>query len=359
MACTCSEASYNFAAGPSPLPADVRVALREALVEQGPLEQPFGAATVRRMQEDVEQDLRTLLQLPDHYHVLFLQGGASAQFALLPLNLLAPGQSAGYLESGHWARKAIAEARRHAPLKVIASGAGMNFRALPPVETWQLDADMGYCHVTSNETGDGLQLHEFPELPVPLVADMSSDFLTRPLPLERFGLIYASAQKNLGIAGLCLVIVRDDLLRPPRPGLPSVFSYALQAEANSRLNTPPLHALHCAGSMLRWIARQGGLAAMEALGLEKSRKLYRCIDDSDLYLCPQHTTDRSRVNVCFQLREERLLPLFLSSAERHGLLNLHGHPALGGVRASLYNAMPLAGVDQLVEFMTTFERQHG
>jgi len=354
---------YNFAAGPAMLPPAVLAQIQNELPDwrgsgQSLLELPFTGAPFKGLMHEAEQDLRELLTIPSNYRVLFLHGGASCQFGLLPLNLLAPGQSADYLDSGYWAAKAIAEARRHAPLNIIAS-ASEGFRAIPPPEQWRLDPRAGYCHVTSNETANGLQLQHFPELSVPLVADMSSDFLTRPLPLKRFGLIYASAQKNLGVAGLCLLIVRDDLLKAPRAGLPSPFSYALQAEQQSRLCTPPTFALYCAALMLRWIARQGGVEVMARANGRKSQLLYQHIDASDLYHCRQRPADRSAINVCFHLHDPRLLPDFLREAEAAGLLNLQGHAALGGIRASLYNAMPLAGVKRLVAFMHGFERQHG
>lgn len=364
MASISSEPRYNFAAGPSMLPAEVLAQIRDELPDwQGNgmslLELPFTGAPFKNLMQRAEDDLRQLLGLPANYRVLFMQGGASAQFGLLPLNLLEPGQSADYLESGHWAHKAVTEARRHAPARVIASGAAEGFRALPPPSQWQLDAEAGYCHITSNETGNGLQLHDFPATPVPLVADMTSDLLTRPLPVERFGLIYASTQKNLGVAGLCLVIIRDDLLRPPRAGLPNVFSYALQAEQQSRINTPPTFALYCAALMLRWIIDRGGLPAMAEACRQRSERLYGFIDASSLYHCPVRPNDRSRINACFQLRQPELLPRFFSAAEQAGLHHLQGHAAVGGVRASLYNAMPKAGVARLLAFMADFEANHG
>ena len=356
--------SYNFAAGPAMLPQAVIEQIREELPDwqgsgQSILEQPFTGSRFRALMEQTEADLRQLLAIPSNYRVLFMQGGASAQFALLPLNLLAPGQSADYLESGHWSSKAILEARRHAPLNVIASSAGNGFQAMPPRHQWRLDPNAGYCHVTSNETANGLQMQHFPDLAVPLVADMTSDFLTRPVPIERFGLIYASAQKNLGIAGLCLVIIHEDLLRLPRPGLPSPFSYTLQAQQQSRLNTPPTFAIYCTALMLRWIRNQGGLVRMAAASLEKSTHLYDFIDASQLYRCRQRVDDRSRVNPCFHLNDDRLLEPFFAQAEYEGLHNLRGHAAMGGIRASLYNAMPLAGVERLLGFMAEFERRHG
>jgi len=366
MACTFSERpdQYNFAAGPSMLPAEVVAQIQDQLPNWRAsgfsiLEQPFTAAPFKQLMAEVEQDLRTLLKISDNYRVLFMQGGASAQFGLLPLNLLQPGQSADYLDSGHWARKAIAEARRHAPVRIVASGEAGQFTSLAPFKHWRLDPDAGYCHLTSNETCNGLQMQDFPDLDVPLVADMTSDLLSRPLPVERFGLIYAAAQKNLGVAGLCLVIVRADLLRAPARGLPGAFSYAVQAEQQSRFNTPPTFAIHVAGLMLRWIKHQGGLAAMEANARNRSQLLYRHIDQSGFYCAAQTPADRSQVNICFGLNDARLVDTFIDEAARNGLHNLAGHSAIGGIRASLYNAMPLAGAQRLVGFMKEFEARHG
>ncbi|HBM09416.1 3-phosphoserine/phosphohydroxythreonine transaminase [Pseudomonas sp. Choline-3u-10] len=366
MACISSDPTerYSFAAGPAMLPSAVLTQIQNELPDWNRsgfslLEQPFTSPAFKQLMVETEQNLRKLLAVPNNYRVLFAQGGASAQFGLVPLNLLQPGQSADYLESGHWACKAIVEARRHSPVNVVASGAADGFSALPKRECWQLDPHAGYCHITSNETGNGLQLRDFPDVPVPLVADMTSDFLTRPIPVERFGLIYASAQKNFGIAGLCLLIVREDLLRSPQRGLPAVFSFKVQAEQQSRFNTPPTFALYVAALMLRWIEAQGGLAAMEAHAREKSQRLYRCIEAGSFYRCRQQAADRSSINVCFELADARLLQPFLADAERNGLFHLQGHSHVGGVRASLYNAMPLAGVDRLVAFMRDFESRHG
>lgn len=366
MACIYSEQSghYNFAAGPAMLPTDVLAQIREEMQDwRGSglsiLEHPFTSSAFKQLMAETDADLRALLEIPSNYRVLFMQGGASAQFGLLPLNLLRPGQGADYLESGHWARKAIAEGRRHAPVNVIASGADQDFTALPSPAHWRLDPLAGYCHITSNETANGLQLQEFPALPVPLVVDMTSDFLTRPVPVERFGVIYASTQKNLGAAGLCVVIVRDDLLQAPPAGLPAAFSYAVQAEQQSRFNTPPTFTLYVAALMLRWIKQRGGAEAMATAARQKSALLYRYIDGSDLYHCPQKVQDRSSINVCFQLADAGLTEIFLDQAELCGLTHLRGHAAFGGVRASLYNAMPVSGVQQLVGFMADFERRHG
>ncbi|WP_313138171.1 3-phosphoserine/phosphohydroxythreonine transaminase [Stutzerimonas nitrititolerans] len=366
MACTFSErlAPCSFAAGPAMLPREVLAQIREELPDWhgsgfSLLEQSFTGTAFKQLMADTEQDLRALLAIPHNYRVLFMQGGASAQFGLLPLNLLEPGQSADYLESGLWAHKAIGEARRHAPVNVVASGAAGGFTALPPVARWRCNPHAGYCHITSNETGNGLQMPDFPELPVQLVADVTSDFLTRPIPVERFGLIYASAQKNLGVAGLCLVIVREDLLRPPRRGLPSAFSYQVQAMQQSRFNTPPTFALYVAGLMLRWIIRQGGLTVMATRAREKSRRLYECLDSHDFYRCPQVAVDRSTINVCFQLENPGLLDDFFHQAARNGLHDLQGHSAVGGIRASLYNAVEMAAVERLVHFMNDFAHHHG
>ncbi|WP_313088244.1 3-phosphoserine/phosphohydroxythreonine transaminase [Pseudomonas sp.] len=366
MACTSTEPAerYSFAAGPAMLPAAVLAQIAADLPNWRAtgfslLEQPFTGAPFKALMHDTEQLLRRLLAIPRGYRVLFLQGGASAQFGLVPLNLLHPGQGADYLDSGHWARKAIAEARRHCQVRVVASGAASGYTALPDPHDWPLDPAAGYCHLTSNETGHGLQWHAMPAVPVPLVADVTSDLCTRPLPIERFGLLYASAQKNLGVAGLCLLIVREDLLQDSPPGLPAAFSYAVQAEQQSRFNTPPTFALYVAHLMLRWIEAQGGLTVMAANARERSRRLYRYIDASGFYHCPQRRADRSTVNVCFQLRDARQVEAFITEAAQAGLHHLAGHAAVGGLRASLYNAMPMAGVERLLAFMHAFECRHG
>lgn len=356
---------YNFAAGPGIMPHEVLEQARGELLNwqrsgMSVFEMPFTGDEFRQIMAQAQRDLRELLSIPSGYHVLFLQGGASAQFSLLPMNLLARGGRADYIDTGHWSRKAIAEGSRYVAVRIAASGASSGYRRLPEQRELQLDPKAGYCHVTTNETADGLAWHSLPSTgSVPLVADMTSDFLSRPLDVERFGLIYAGAQKNIGPAGLTLVVLRDDLLRSPWPATPSVFSYQAQIVNENRVNTPPTYAVYLAGLVLRWIRSQGGLTAMAERNRCKSERLYTFIDGCDFYTCRVHADDRSRMNVCFHLADDTLTPVFLEAAGQQGLLNLKGHPAIGGVRASLYNAMPESGVDALIDFMYAFASRHG
>lgn len=355
-------AVFNFASGPSTLPPEVVAALARDVADwqesgMSALELPFTGPTFAGILAEAERDLRTLLALPANYKVLFLQGGASAQFALLPMNLLRPLDTADYVASGHWSRRAIEEASSVCRLRVIASGSPSH---LPPPATWDRSPGAAYCHFTSNETADGLQFHEFPEAGgTPLVADMTADFLTRPIPVERFGLIYASGQKNLGAAGLTIIVMRDDLLAGARRGTPGPFDYARQAEAKSKVNTPPTFAVLAAGRMLRWLLDGGGLAAAAARSNARSAKLYAAIDADDFYRCPASPAFRSVINICFRLPTQALEASFLEEAQANGLLNLAGHRNVGGIRASLYNAVPDAAVDALAAFMSDFKRRRG
>jgi phosphoserine aminotransferase len=325
------------------------------------LELPFTGSQFRDILEQAEADLRALLAVSDDYAVLFLQGGASAQFALVPLNLLGGSDHADYVETGYWSRKCIGEAQRFCKIEIVASGADTGFDRIPDPRQWRASPGAAYTHITGNETADGV---EYPWTPVrvrtPLVADLTSNFLTRPLDVASFGLIYASAQKNIGPAGLTIVIVRRDLLDRERLGTPAVFSYRRQTEAGSMLNTPPTFAVYAAGLVLKWIAAQGGLAVMEAGSLRKSALLYRAIDSSGgFYRCTVLREFRSRVNVCFRPADEALTDRFLAQAQAAGLVGLKGHSQRGGVRASLYNAMPEAGVGALAAFMADFQQRHG
>lgn len=366
MACiSSSEPVFNFAAGPGMMPREVLLQARQEMLDwrlsgMSVMEMPFTGEAFQAIQQQARQDLRELLGIPANYRILFLQGGASAQFALLPMNLLPAGARADYVDTGHWSRKAIAEGSRYVKINVAASGAVHGYRQVPVREEWQTDPAAGYCHITSNETADGLAYHWLPDTgSVPLVADMTSDLLSRPVDVERFGVIYAGAQKNIGPAGLTLVILRDDLLRPARPETPSAFSYLVQAQSNGGFNTPLTYSIYLAGLVFRWLLRQGGLDAMAERNRRKSEMLYAAIDASSFYVCPRYARDRSRMNVCFQLADEALLGEFLHQASARRLLNLKGHPAAGGLRASLYNAMPEAGVEALVAFMHAFATRHG
>ncbi len=346
----------SFASGPAAIPAEVLSEVRRDLADwRGSglsiLELPFAGTEFKKIQDEVETDLRLLLGLPSHFRVLFLQGGASAHFSLVPLNLVSEGDVASYVETGYWSARAASQARRVCKVQIAAHGQ----RAIPQFDTWQVVNGASYCHITTNEAADGLQFHDVPDLNgVPLVADMTADLLTRPIDFSRYGLVYASAQKNLGTAGLTVVIVRDDLLGHARPGTPAPFDYALQAKERGRVNTPPMFAIYLMGRMLKWLQRLGGLAAVVERNLRKSSRLYDAIESSDFYVCPVSRADRSKITVCFHLPNARLEAEFLDAARSRGLLHLAGHPAVGGIRASLYNTVPEQAVELLTDFMDEF-----
>ncbi len=307
-----------------------------------------------------EADLRGLLSIPKNYKVLFLQGGAAAQFAVVPLNLLRGKDRADYALTGYWSKRAIAEARRYCKVNIAASSEDGKFSYAPAQDQWKLDPGAAYVHMTSNETIDGVEFHWVPETgDVPLVADASSHILSRPLDVGRFGLIYAGAQKNIGPAGLTIVIVREDLTGQADPHTPSVFDYKVQAEADSMTNTPATYAIYIAGLVFQWLKQLGGLARMEELNVAKAKLLYDYFDQTEFYYSPVAKSDRSRMNVPFRLRNDKLDTEFLKQAESAGLTQLKGHRAVGGMRASIYNAMPLSGVQALLDFMRHFERKHG
>ncbi|RMD80526.1 MAG: 3-phosphoserine/phosphohydroxythreonine transaminase [Gammaproteobacteria bacterium] len=356
---------YNFSAGPATLPEPVLRQVQEELLDwhgtgMSVMEMSHRGKAFRGIAEQAEADLRRLMGIPEDYRVLFLQGGATLQFAQVPLNLLPEGGSADYVVTGSWSKKALAEARRLGRVRVAASTEAEGFTTVPPQEGWEADPGAAYLHYTPNETIQGVEFHWVPDTGgVPLVADMSSTILSRPVEVGRFGLIYAGAQKNVGPAGLTLVIVREELLGRARPGIPSLLDYAVQAEAGSMYNTPPTFAWYVAGLVFRWLLDQGGLAAMAERNRRKAAKLYAAIDGSGFYRNPVDPTARSWMNVPFTLADPALDELFLREAEEAGLVNLKGHRSVGGMRASLYNAMPEEGVDALVQFMAEFERRHG
>ncbi len=354
---------YNFSPGPATLPTEVLEQAREELLDwrglgMSVMEVSHRGVDFMRVAAEAEADLRELLRIPGDYAVLFMQGGATAQFSLVPLNLAAAGDTVDYVDSGHWSRKAIDEARRFCHVK-LAADAGAPYRRAPAAAELQVSAGAAYLHYTPNETIGGVEFDYVPDSgDVPLVADMSSSILSEPLDVERFGLIYAGAQKNIGPAGLTVVIVRRDLLGRARAATPAVFDYRSVAEQHSMLNTPPTFAWYLAGLVFKWLKREGGLAEMAVRNREKARRLYAAIDGSRLYRNDVEPRSRSRMNVTFTLADPALEGTFLEECSRAGLRNLKGHRAVGGLRASLYNAMPLEGVDALVEFMRDFERRH-
>ncbi|HET7674990.1 MAG TPA: 3-phosphoserine/phosphohydroxythreonine transaminase [Gammaproteobacteria bacterium] len=355
---------YNFAAGPAMLPEPVLEQLQAELRDcrgsgMSAMELPHRGALFKQIAVEAESDLRALLAVPDDYAVLFLHGGASSHFAAIPMNLAA-GRSVAYVNGGYWSTKAIAAARAYAHVDIAADAAASDYRDIVPAAEWNVPADAVYVHYTANETIGGVEQPDTPAVEdVPLVSDMTSTLLSRPLEVGRYGLIYAGAQKNIGPAGLTVVIVRRDLLGEPMPATPPTFDYRRQDEAHSILNTPPTWAWYVAGLVFKWIAAEGGLAAMEAAARRKSALLYGAIDASDFYINRIAPRARSLTNVPFQLAEPALETEFLLAAADAGLKHLEGHRSVGGLRASFYNAMPEAGVAALVDFMRDFEQRHG
>lgn len=354
--------SFSFASAQGPLPPSILDELQSDIrhwrgSDQSLLELPFSASDFEAIHAAAEQDLRHLLGLTSEHHILFLQGGATALFSLAPMNLLREGDSADYIETGLWSRRALEAASTWGDMHVAAAGDG---RSLPPPQTWRISSSAAFCHVTSNETAEGLQFRTFPDLGgIPLVADMTADFLTRPIPLDPFGLIYASAQKNLGIAGLTLVVIHEKLLGRVRKGIPAPFNFGLQAAARSKVNTPPTFAIAVAGKMLRWLSSAGGLAAAAARAASRSAALYSIIDDDAFYSGPASKLDRSHISIRFHLEEPGLESAFATEAEANGLFHLRGHPSVGGFRASLYNSVPQEAIDALTAFMNDFRRRKG
>lgn len=358
--------TYNFSAGPAVLPKTV---LAQAQVEMlnwhdsgmSVMEMSHRGPEFMSIIAEAEADLRELLAIPEQYRVLFLQGGAWTQFAMVPMNLLRGRSHADYVHTGAWAEKAIEEARRYATVRLAASGETTGFHAVPPQADWRLDGDAAYAHITTNETIGGVEFHWIPDTgDVPLVADMSSDILSRPIDVNRFGLIYAGAQKNIGPAGLTIVIVREDLLGEPVAGTPTMLDYRTHIEHGSMFNTPPTFAIYMAGLVFRHLKAMGGLDAVAQRNRIKAEMLYQTIDGSGgFYHNPVDVASRSRMNVPFTLADAALDSAFLQGAEAREMLQLKGHRLAGGMRASIYNAMPLAGVEALTEYMREFARVQG
>jgi phosphoserine aminotransferase len=357
--------AINFAAGPATLPEEV---LREAAADmldwhgsgQSVMEMSHRGKEFIGICETAERDLRELLAIPANYKVLFLQGGATLQFEMVPINLLRGKPSADYVHTGAWAQKAIKEAKAFCQVNVIASSEDKNFSYIPAQDQWKLNKDAAYVHYTANETIGGVEYHWTPRTgDVPLVADMSSNILSKPIDVSRYGLIYAGAQKNIGPAGLCIVIVRDDLIGHSVPTPPTMLDYKIHADAGSMFNTPPTHAIYIAGLVFQWLKRKGGLAAMERLNIEKAQVLYDFLDGSQFFKSSVSKKDRSRMNVSFTLADSALDEEFLKGAKARGMIQLKGHRSVGGMRASIYNALPIEGVRTLVEYLKEFEKNHG
>jgi len=359
-----SKRAHNFCAGPAALPTAVlQRAQAEMLDWQGRglsvMEMSHRSDEYVAIAEKAEQDLRDLLSIPTDYKVLFLQGGASQQFAEIPLNLLPEDGTADYIETGIWSKKAIEEARRYGNVNVAASAKGYDYFAIPGQNEWQLSQDAAYVHYASNETIGGLQFDWIPEVgDTPLVVDMSSDILSREVDVSKFGLIYAGAQKNIGPSGLVVAIIREDLLGRARSVCPTMLNYKIAADNGSMYNTPATYSWYLSGLVFEWLKEQGGVAAMEQRNKAKKDLLYKAIDASDFYSNPIQPSARSWMNVPFRLADEKLDKAFLAGADARGLLNLKGHRSVGGMRASIYNATGLDAVEALVAYMAEFEKEH-
>jgi phosphoserine aminotransferase len=355
---------FNFAAGPAALPLQVLEQARDEMTDwrgsgMSVMEISHRSKAFIGVATEAEADLRELLAIPPDYKVLFMQGGATGQFAAIPMNLTQADSSVDYLNTGAWSKKALAEARRYCNVNVAADSAASNYTTVPPRSEWKLTPGAAYVHYTPNETIGGVEFPFVPQVDAPLVADMSSTILSRPIDVSRFGLIYAGAQKNIGPSGLCVVIVREDLIGHARPGTPGVWDYKAMADEGSMLNTPPTFAWYFAGLVFKWLKKQGGLAAVAERNRAKAELLYATIDASGFYRNPVEPACRSWMNVPFILAAPALDKTFLAEAGNAGLKNLEGHRSVGGMRASLYNATSIEAVRALTEFMLEFARRHG
>ena len=357
--------AYNFCAGPATLPESVLQQARDEMLDwrgtgMSVMEMSHRSDEFVEIAETAEKDLRELAGISDDYAVLFMQGGASSQFSTIPLNLLGDKTSADYVNTGIWSEKAIAEASRYGAVNVVASSAAQSFTTVPGQDTWNTDPGAAYLHYTPNETIGGLEFDFVPDSgSVPLVADMSSTMLSRPVDVSKFGLIYAGAQKNIGPSGLVVVIIRKDLLGKARKETPTMMNYQVIADNDSMYNTPATYSWYLSGLVFKWLKEQGGVQAMGELNRRKASKLYGFFDASDFYANPIEPRFRSWMNVPFTLADDALNGEFLKGADARGLLNLKGHRSVGGMRASIYNAMPEAGVDALIDYMTKFAKERG
>ena len=357
---------FNFSAGPAVLPLEVLEQARAEMTDwhgsgMSVMEMSHRGKEFMDIAARAEADLRDLMGIPADYKVLFLQGGGSAQFAMVPMNLLRGKTKADYIHTGDWSKKAIAEAKKYCSVNVAASAEATRFNSVPPRQEWKLDPNAAYVHYVSNETIGGVEFQDIPDTGgVPLVTDMSSTILSRPLDVRRFGLIYAGAQKNIGPAGLTIVIVRADLLGQTVAGTPSMFDYKIHADNESMYNTPATYAWYIAGLVFQWLKGRGGLEGMAVINRRKAEKLYTCIDQSGgFYRNPVETSVRSWMNVPFTLKDAALDEPFLKGAKAAGLLQLKGHRSVGGMRASIYNAMPEEGIAALVKYMQDFQSKQG
>lgn len=357
--------TVNFSAGPAALPEEVlEQAASEMLDWHGcghsVMEMSHRGKQYMSIHAQAEADLRELMAIPDNYKVLFLQGGATLQFSMLPMNLLSEGGSADYIHTGQWCKKAIAAAKQLGDINIAASSESDGFTHVPDESSWQLNPKADYVHICLNETIGGVEYFFTPDTgAVPLVADVSSTFMSRPLDVSKYGVLYGGAQKNIGPAGLTIVIIREDLLGKARPNTSPMLDYKANADADSMLNTPPTFAVYIAGLVFQWLKKRGGLPGIEAVNQRKASTLYQAIDDSSFYSNPVAIANRSRMNVPFTLADPALDEAFLAGAAERKLIQLKGHRSVGGMRASIYNAMPFEGIQRLIDYMREFEKQRG
>ena len=356
---------FNFSAGPAVLPKEVLLTAQQEMLDwhgsgMSVMEMSHRGKEFMSIAAEAEADLRELMNIPSNYKVLFLQGGAHSQFSMIPMNLLRGKKAADYLDTGIWSKKAIDEAARYCEVNVVASSKDKNYTYAPSQDAWKLNPNAAYVHYTSNETIGGVEIFWTPKTgDVPLVCDMSSHILSRPIDVRQYGLIYAGAQKNIGPAGLTIVIVREDLIGETLAGTPTMFDYKTHADNESMYNTPPTYGIYMAGLVFKWLKAKGGLVAMEKINIEKAGLLYDYLDQSDFYHSPIAWENRSRMNIPFWLKTSELDAAFLKQAQDNGLLQLKGHKLVGGMRASIYNAMPIEGVKALISFMQAFEKANG
>ena len=358
MKCT-----YNFSAGPAVLPKSVMLRAQAEMIDwhdsgMSVMEMSHRGKHYMSIIEKVESDFRSLFNVPKNYKVLFLQGGAIAQNSMVPLNLL-NGKKANYVVSGYWSKRSYQDALPFGDMSIAASSESIGYTKAPDLQEWKIDSSASYIHFCSNETIHGVEYFDLPSVKtIPVVADMSSHILSRPVDISQFGVIYAGAQKNIGPAGLTIVIVRDDLLEVASPLTPSVFNWKTQAENQSMINTPTTYSIYMAGLVFEWLIELGGLTAIEKQNIKKAELLYNYIDSSDFYSNPIDIKNRSRMNVPFRIQNEDLHTSFVTGAENLGMIGLKGHRLVGGIRASIYNAMPIEGVQALVDYMKDFEKSH-
>jgi len=355
---------FNFSAGPATLPEAVLKQAQEEMMDwhgsgMSVMEMSHRGKAYVSIAEKAEADLREVMNIPSNYKVLFMQGGASSQFAAVPINLMGTNTKADYILTGQWGKKAIQEAKRFGDINIAASSEDSKFMTVPAQSTWNLRDDAAYLHYTPNETIVGVEFPFIPDVKMPLVADMSSSIMSKEIDVSKFGIIYAGAQKNIGCAGLVIVIVREDLIGNPMAGMPAMLDYKIMADNDSMYNTPATYSWYIAGLVFDWIKQNGGITAIEKTNRRKAAKLYSAIDESAFYSNPVDVECRSLMNVPFILADAELDSVFLKDAAEAGLHTLKGHRSVGGMRASIYNAMPEAGVDALIDFMKEFEKKNG